>query len=129
MKTFVNFFQTRNTMRMKTNRSGTFVAIILSLVITMVAYVCTAHRKHPDDLLKVETIPFKTKEGWGYDIKVDGKIFIHQECIPAIAGNQSFESSADAEKTGNAVVKKLRSGKLPALTSEEVIALGVNAAP
>ncbi len=82
-----------------------------------------------NDLLKVEVVSFRTMEGWGYEIKVDNKTFIHQETIPAVAGERRFLLEQDALKTGNAVMKKLLAGKRPSLSCKEVMALGVCSAP
>lgn len=79
-----------------------------------------------NDLLKVEVTPFKTTAGWGYEIQVDNKIFIHQETIPAVPGERRFLLEQDAVKTGNAVMKRLLEGKRPSLSYEEVMALGLH---
>lgn len=112
---------------MKTSKKKWLLIVsLLAAVIAGSAYSRHYHRQH--ERLKVEVKPFKTGNGWGYDIMVDKKIFIHQETIPAIAGNRSFSSQHDAVKTGNLVVKKLVGGKFPSVTSEEITALGVHPA-
>ncbi|MBX3256761.1 MAG: DUF4907 domain-containing protein [Chitinophagaceae bacterium] len=76
--------------------------------------------------LPVAVIPFKANNGWGYDITVDKKIYIHQETIPSIPGNQAFQSKEDAIKTGNLAMKKLlATGRLPSLSQSEIIGLGI----
>ena len=110
---------------MKTNKKKwLLIASVLIAVTIGSVYAWHYHRQH--EMLKVEVKPFKTGNGWGYDIMVDKKIFIHQETIPAIAGNRSFSSEHDAVKTGNLVVKKLVKGKFPSLTSEEITKLGIH---
>jgi hypothetical protein len=88
--------------------------------------IYTAMHDTGNDLLKVEVVSFRTTEGWGYDIKVDNKIFIHQETIPAVPGERKFLLEQDALKTGNAVMKRLLEGKRPSLSYEEVMALGLH---
>lgn len=107
---------------MKISKIKTGLAILLLAAGSMYAW----HYYHQHEMLKVEVKPFKTGNGWGYDIVVDKEIFIHQLTIPAIAGNRSFSSQQDAVKTGNLVVKKLLAGKFPSLTSEEIMLLGVH---
>jgi hypothetical protein len=104
------------------------VALLFTLVISVYAY---SHNKvnKGDELLKVEMNAFKTKNGWGYEIDVDGKPYIKQETIPAIAGNKTFINKEDAETTGNAVMKKLLKGTRPSLSSQEVMALGIHLTP
>ena len=63
--------------------------------------------------------------GWGYEIFVDGKIFIKQENVPAVSGYRSFESKEQALAVGNLAVKKLVKGQLPSITKTELKSLGV----
>ena len=104
-------------------------ALSLLAAISVYAYSHNSAKKG-DDPLKVEMTPFKTTTGnWGYAINVDGKLFIKQESIPAVAGNKHFASKEDAEKTGNLVMNKLLKGKFPALSAEEVMASGICITP
>lgn len=101
--------------------------ISLLAVIAIAAGVYTLHYYRRHQMLKVEVKPFKTGNGWGYDITVDNKTYIHQQSIPAVEGNQPFVSENDAVKTGNLVIKKMIAGNLlPALSAAEVMALGVH---
>ena len=130
MKILENFSQTRNTMKPKISKKLLYTAIAASVLLSAGAYAVARHfSKKGNDLLKVEVLPVAMAQGWGYEIKVDGKTFIHQETIPAIPGNKSFISREDALKTGDAVMKKLLKGTLPSLTPEEVKSLGVAIAP
>lgn len=110
---------------MKVNNK--IVIIVVAAIGTIAATAMYTHyynRQH--ERLKVEVKPFKTNNGWGYNIMVDNKIFIHQENIPAFAGNQSFTSKDDAIKTANLVIKKLVAGNFPSLSAEEIMGLGIN---
>ena len=83
-------------------------------------------------LLKFKSTPkydlgtFKTANGWGYNVLINYRIYIHQEIIPAVYGNQSFKSVQDANKTGDLVIKKLRKGQLPTIRIEELDSLGLS---
>ncbi len=101
------------------------IVFVISIALAVATGIYTLTRNTGNDLLKVEVVSFKTTEGWGYEIKVDNKTFIHQETIPAIAGDRKFLLEQDAIKTGNAVMKKLLDGKHPSLSYEEVMALGL----
>ncbi|HRN56506.1 MAG TPA: DUF4907 domain-containing protein [Agriterribacter sp.] len=109
---------------MKTGRSR--ILLVVSLLVMTVTGVYTLLRNSGNDLLKVEVVTFKATEGWGYEIKVDNKTYIHQETIPALPGERRFLLEQDALKTGNAVMKKLLAGKRPSLSYEEVMALGLH---
>lgn len=123
MKMYVSSSPTRNTMNMKTNRYR--IVFVVSIAMAIATGIYTLKHNAGNDLLKVEVVPFRIAEGWGYEIKVDNKTFIHQETIPAIAGDRKFLMEQDALKTGNAVMKKLLDGKHPSLSYEEVMALGL----
>lgn len=101
------------------------IVFVVSIALAIATGMYTLLRNAGNDLLKVEVVSFKTTEGWGYEIKVDNETFIHQETIPAIAGNRKFLSEQDALKTGNAVMKKLLAGEQPSLSYKEVTALGL----
>lgn len=68
---------------------------------------------------------FQNKEGafWCYEIVVNSKRFIYQDCIPGIS--QRFASEADARKCGELVVAKIKKGKSPSITGRELDSLGV----
>lgn len=57
---------------------------------------------------------------WGYEILENRKIYIHQQFIPALEGDQPFRSKKDALKVGRAVLQKIKNRQSPALTAEEV---------
>ena len=59
--------------------------------------------------------------GFGYDIYVDNKLFIHQTTIPAVAGNNGFATKDEAEKVARKMVEKMKNGEsLPSLSAVEV---------
>jgi hypothetical protein len=64
--------------------------------------------------------------GYGYDITVSGKLYIHQPHIPAVSGNRSFISENDARKAGELVAGKLRNNIMPpGISLEELDSLGI----
>ena len=68
----------------------------------------------------------KTERGWCYDIYLDNKLYIHQPYIPAINGNHYFRSEADARKTADLTVIKIRKNIMPpAISIHELDSLGV----
>lgn len=50
---------------------------------------------------------------WCYDIYKDEKIFIHQNSIPGLSGNEGFKSKKDAANVACLVIKKLKNGEMP----------------
>ena len=77
-------------------------------------------------MVQVTSVPIQTPAGWGYNIMVGDKIFIHQQCIPAIPGNKPFASKEDALKTAEVVIKKIVSHKLPYVTRKELDSLNIS---
>src|ERR1700746_4082726 len=63
---------------------------------------------------------FHSGTGWGYDIAMNGKLIIHQECIPAINEKKQFLSEAQARETAQLVISKLKNNKFPTLSKTEV---------
>ena len=63
---------------------------------------------------------FKTDAGWGYNILVNKRIFIHQEYIPAIIGNNPFPNKEAAKKAAKMIIIKLKMGQIPAITKEDL---------
>ncbi len=75
---------------------------------------------------KLEVAPIQIDGGWGYDILVDDKIYIHQYCIPAIQGNKAFATKEDAVKTGQVVVQKMVKGMIPSITRHDLDSLKIS---
>jgi len=74
----------------------------------------------------IETTVFQVGDGWGYDVFVDGKRFIHQPYIPALQGNKAFDAESDAKKVAEFVAGKIRMNSIPPTVSyQELDSLGV----
>jgi|SRR5688572_4594942 len=78
------------------------------------------------EVFKIDSIDHNGNRGWGYDILIDGKIYIHQPNIPAIMGNNGFSSEEHAQEAGEFIVQKLKNNIVPpSVTPEELDSLGV----
>lgn len=67
-----------------------------------------------------------SNDAWGYDILLNGKLYVHQLCIPAVDGNKCFNSETDARRTADIVAEKIRNNIFPPTVSkEELEYLGV----
>ncbi|MDB5223007.1 MAG: hypothetical protein JWN83_1674 [Chitinophagaceae bacterium] len=100
------------------------ILIFSAFIILLIGFV-TIPKKDDDKLLKIESVPIYNCFGWGYNILVDNKVFIHQEYIPAIAGKRAFLSKEDAMKTAALAIEKLKKGKQPIITKSDLAALNV----
>lgn len=74
---------------------------------------------------EIQVVPLHLQNGWGYKILVNQKTYIYQDVIPAIPGYHPFRSERDAMVTGKLVAEKLKNGKPPFLSREELESLSV----
>ncbi|MFY7963712.1 MAG: DUF4907 domain-containing protein [Chitinophagaceae bacterium] len=95
------------------------------LLIAIVFFIFKNAAKQ-NEVIQIKT--FAINNGWGYDIHINNKIYIHQEIIPAIEGRKSFVNKEDAEKVGQLVVNKIKAkkgGGLPQITIKELDSLNI----
>jgi len=106
-------------------KKGLLVGLIL---VVAGALIYTGYRervKWKKEHILVELKPIQTPKGWGYDILANGHVYIHQPMIPAIQGSFSFRTKEDALAVGQKVVDRIKEGKMPMVTAQEVVDLGV----
>ena len=84
-----------------------------------------APAKSLKDYMPVDSYTYKTKDGWGYCITVDNKIYINQSTIPDIDGYKSFATEADASKVADLVLNKLKTHQKPSIFKSELEKLGI----
>ena len=72
----------------------------------------------------------KTADGrYGYYIFADGQLLIEQKTIPGLPGNTGFITEAEAQKTANFAIDKLKAGEMPpTISAEELKTLQITAA-
>ncbi len=64
--------------------------------------------------------------GFGYDILIGEKLYIHQPNVPAVPGNNGFETEEAAQKVAELVIYKVRNNIMPPTVNiEELDSLGV----
>ena len=76
-------------------------------------------------MVPVDASIFKTDKGWGYSIIIDNKVFIRQDIIPAVEGNQGFATKEDATKVAELVLNKLKNKEKPIVKKEDLKQLGI----
>jgi hypothetical protein len=92
-----------------------YFALLLGILLSTV--ICT-RRGH-----FYEVDLFRSSNGWGYDVLVKNKTYIHQPYMPAVEGQIPFSTRQSARKTGRLVIKKIRNHEIPAVTPEEIKAI------
>ncbi|MEO8415510.1 MAG: DUF4907 domain-containing protein [Ginsengibacter sp.] len=104
-----------------------FITIgVLLITLMIIGFSIKTNEKNDEEMLLVESVPVQSATGWGYDILVDHKIFIHQEYIPAIVGEKVFLSKEEAMRTAGLAIEKLKKGKLPTITKSDLSALKIS---
>jgi hypothetical protein len=111
------------------NRSHKLIIVLCIVSTTLFSCQCrktkkVSTRRYPVPELTVET--FKTSNGWGYEIKIEGKTRIRQSVIPAVQGNLPFGSETEALRVGELVVQKMkRNEQLPTVSIKELDSLQI----
>lgn len=96
------------------------------LIVAMLSCAQPSSNKAPDKTAPTITcLALELPSGWGYSIYRDGKLFIRQEAVPAVAGSIPFASERDAAAVAEEVVKKLNMGASPRITVEDLQRLSV----
>ncbi|HEY6901701.1 MAG TPA: DUF4907 domain-containing protein [Puia sp.] len=106
------------------------IALLLVIGIgVMVGYGIYRRKTWKKDHVYVELKAIQTNKGWGYDILTDGKVFIHQDIVPAVAGaGRGFRTKEDALTVGKMVYERVVAGQMPMVSAEEIKAMGISPA-
>lgn len=68
---------------------------------------------------KLESMVIKVDAGrFGYYVFVDGQLTVEQKTIPGMSSNKGFISEAEAKKTADLVIKKMKEGEMPPTITE-----------
>ena len=87
-------------------------ALFLVIILIVIIYAKRGHSYEID--------AFRSDHGWGYDILMNNKVYIHQPYMPAVEGQVPFNDKQSARKTARLVVNKIRKHKSPFVTKEEL---------
>jgi hypothetical protein len=101
------------------------LAVIFTILTLAVLFIFLRNRDRNSDQVYVEVKTVHTALGWGYDILTDGKVYIHQEFIPAIPGRFGFKTEEDALKVGRKVISKISQKELPSISISDLKELGI----
>lgn len=95
---------------------GTFCLVVLSASPTLA--FC---QKKINTIMEYKVIS-AAENTWGYDIMMDGKLFIHQSFAPGMPGNRGFSTKEKAASAAKLVIEKINKGIMPpSLTVAEVL--------
>lgn len=88
----------------------------------------TQKQHHGSDQVPVTLSATQNTWGWGYEIAVNGKLFIKQDYIPVIPGKKGFASKEQALFVGKRAVEKMKGGNFPTITRKDLIDAGIEEA-
>jgi hypothetical protein len=116
---------------MRVINPGQTIFRLISLILVLFSLACSnppnnkTGEKTGKKAVAISVEPFRldSLKGWGYEIVINNKVFIHQKYVPALDGNRVFTSREDALKVGNKVRDKLLKNQSPALTKQEICGL------
>jgi hypothetical protein len=66
-----------------------------------------------------EIATLQSANGWGYQIRQNGKLLLDQPVIPGRPGNAGFQTQADAQRVAELVKTKLQAKVFPPTVSED----------
>lgn len=102
---------------------------MIKYIIPAFILLCTAcNQQQPkaDDHIPVDVIAVPVKNGWGYEIYVDNKMYIKQDRIPAVSGTKQFATREQALITAHLVLTKMKEGKKPLITINDLKKAGIH---
>ncbi|HVU55344.1 MAG TPA: DUF4907 domain-containing protein [Puia sp.] len=107
------------------NRQWILTGLLALAAATFFYIAFRQHSQYKKDHIFIEIKPIHTVKGWGYNIFTDGKIYIHQDIVPAIPTRMGFRTKEDAMAVGKKVYDRLVAGQMPMVTAEEVRDMGI----
>jgi hypothetical protein len=110
---------------MTSSKTSKFILFGIAGSALILGLIFWNHSHGKEDRVYVEVKPIQTSNGWGYNILTDGKIYIHQEYIPAVVGRRAFKTKEDALKVGRKVISKLSTRQMPTISIDELREMGI----
>lgn len=107
----------------KTNKNRLIWLFAGAAILGLVVYRTWIYTPATDTL---KVIPFRVSGGWGYDVEVKGKTYIHQPFVPGIRGRRPFPDRKTALKAGKMMKAKMMTGRVPALTRDDLVKIGID---
>lgn len=101
-------------------------ALIIAIASALFSFSCSSpHTNRSKGWVQLKLEPLQTNTGWGYEVFAGKKLYIKQDKIPVLEGNQGFKTREQALHAGQIVINKLKKGQAPALDSNDLKKVGV----
>jgi hypothetical protein len=92
--------------------------IVIALSFITAVFIPFFFRPSAEKRISYKT--FETEMGWGYDIFINKRQFIHQEFIPSLERKRGFLRKYQAERTAEVIINKMKRKGLPSVTKFEI---------
>lgn len=94
---------------------------------SMIVAPDTSKNPYKDAVVEIKTFTNEADlKGYGYDIYLNQKLYVHQPHVPAVAGSKGFSTPENAKRTGEFVAYKIRNNIMPpSVSPRELDSLGV----
>ncbi|CAN5626761.1 hypothetical protein BH11BAC1_BH11BAC1_21810 [soil metagenome] len=94
---------------------------------TIIPYMDSLKGKYENALIEIKTYSNDpVLGGFGYDVYLDHKLYVHQPHVPAVSGSKGFSSAANAKRTGEYIGYKIKHNIMPpSVSPHELDSLGV----
>ncbi len=94
---------------------------------SMIVSPDTSKNPYKDAVVEIKTFSNEADlKGYGYDIYLNQKLYVHQPHVPAVAGSKGFSTPENAKRTGEFVAYKIRNNIMPpSVSPRELDSLGV----
>ncbi|UJH69146.1 DUF4907 domain-containing protein [Allomuricauda sp. SCSIO 65647] len=100
---------------------------IIGLVMVLIGYFSDKKIQQDldDDRYRLEVMEDTVNDGWYYEIYFENHLALRQKFIPSISEKRFFITERDAKKTGSLVLERLKSGKSPTISKDDLYKLGI----
>jgi hypothetical protein len=110
----------------KTNKVLLFSSLLMILIGAGIVLYKNNTGIFSSRLNEPQLIAVQQNQGWGYKIVLGKRVLILQQTIPAVSGNKPFLTEAEALRTGNLVLEKIKKGIIPSLKQQELDSLQIH---
>ena len=104
-------------------RKYPFLVAVSIIFLLFLFFIFRRVHQHQGGSEGIATETFSVSGGWGYQVFVNGKVYIYQPFVPG-KNKAPFPSEKVAKKAARLVENKMKSGVTPSLTREELEKIG-----
>ncbi|MDE3235099.1 MAG: DUF4907 domain-containing protein [Bacteroidota bacterium] len=100
--------------------------VYLVFAVSLIIFIVTRFTNKDKDRVYLTIKSLQTQKGWGYEIYTNDTLYIKQVTIPAIVGDVPFATEKEALLIGNLALSKIKAGKKPTVSKQEIDSCGIH---